>query len=105
MYVNDVNGDGKNDIVTSLAHDYGIFWLEHTATGWAKHVIDDSWSQPHALTLIDLNGDGRKDIITGKRFMAHNGRDPGEKRTARHLLVRNREARTRKTRFLGQARD
>jgi hypothetical protein len=28
---------------------------------------------------VDLNGDGRKDILTGKRYMAHNGRDPGER--------------------------
>jgi hypothetical protein len=28
---------------------------------------------------VDLNWDGRKDLITGKRYMAHNGRDPGER--------------------------
>ena len=44
-----------------------------------KHVIDESWSQPHAMTLADINGDGRKDLLTGKRYMAHNGRDPGER--------------------------
>jgi hypothetical protein len=46
---------------------------------WEKHLIDDSWSQPHALVLVDLNGDGRPDILTGKRYMAHNGKDPGER--------------------------
>jgi hypothetical protein len=80
MYVYDVNGDGRNDIVTSMAHDYGIFWMERGADwGWTKRLVDDAWSQSHALTLVDLNGDGRKDILTGKRFMAHNGHDPGEK--------------------------
>jgi len=80
MYVMDVNGDGRNDIVTSKAHDYGVFWMEQgPGNKWTKHDIDDSWSQSHAMTLADLNGDGRKDLITGKRFMAHNGRDPGEK--------------------------
>lgn len=78
--VMDVNGDKRPDIVTSAAHDYGIFWLERTADGkFTKHLIDDSWSQAHAMTLADLNGDGRKDLVTGKRFMAHNGHDPGEK--------------------------
>jgi hypothetical protein len=43
-----------------------------------KHVIDESWSQPHALTLVDLNGDGKMELLTGKRFMAHDGHDPGE---------------------------
>ena len=80
MHVMDVNGDGRNDVVTSHAHDYGVFWFEQLEGGkWAKRVIDESWSQAHALTLIDLNGDGRKDILTGKRYMAHNGRDPGER--------------------------
>lgn len=80
LYVMDVNGDGRNDIVTSMAHNYGVFWVEQGEGGkWIRHVIDDSWSQPHAMTLVDLNGDGRKDLVTGKRFMAHNGRDPGER--------------------------
>jgi len=79
MHVLDVNGDGRNDIVTSLAHNYGFFWMEQTGNGWTKRMIDDSWSQPHAVTMIDLNGDGRMDFVTGKRYMAHNGRDPGER--------------------------
>jgi hypothetical protein len=80
MYVMDVNADGRNDIVTSKAHDYGVFWMEQgPGNKWTRRDIDDSWSQSHAMTLADLNGDGRKDLITGKRFMAHNGKDPGEK--------------------------
>jgi hypothetical protein len=80
MYAFDVNEDKRIDVLTSNAHDYGIFWLEQAADDtWTKRVIDDSWSQAHALTLVDLNGDGRKDILTGKRYMAHNGRDPGER--------------------------
>jgi len=80
IHVMDVNGDGRADIVTSLAHNYGIFWMEKGKSGeWTKHLIDDSWSQPHAVVLVDMNGDGRKDLLTGKRYMAHNGHDPGER--------------------------
>jgi hypothetical protein len=80
IYVRDVNGDGRPDLVTSMAHNYGIFWVEHKADGtWMQHMIDDSWSQAHAVTLIDFRGKGNIGLLTGKRFMAHNGRDPGER--------------------------
>lgn len=80
IYVADVNGDGKSDVVTSMGHDYGVFWLEKQADGkWAKRMIDDSWSQPHATTLVDFRGKGNLGLLTGKRYMAHNGHDPGER--------------------------
>lgn len=78
--VYDVNGDGLNDLVTSSAHKLGIFWYEQVREGGAirfkKHLIDDSWSQAHSITLADIDGDGLLDLVTGKRFMAHNGGDP-----------------------------
>jgi hypothetical protein len=80
IYVADVNGDGRPDLITSMAHDYGIFWLEHKANGaWEKHIIDDSWSQSHAVTLVDFRGTHNIGLLTGKRYMAHNGHDPGER--------------------------
>jgi hypothetical protein len=84
IYALDINGDKLSDLVTSLGHDYGILWFEQrrNASGertWDKHVVDNSWSQAHALSLADLNGDGQPELVTGKRFMAHNGRDPGER--------------------------
>jgi len=80
IHVLDLNRDGRNDLLTSLAHDYGIFWMERAADGrWLRHVIDESWSQAHALSLADLDGDGHPDFVTGKRYMAHNGKDAGER--------------------------
>jgi hypothetical protein len=85
MYVLDINGDGRMDILTTAAHDYGIFWFEQMPAEpgkdpvWVRHTIDNSWSQAHASQLVDLNGDGQLDLVTGKRYMAHNGTDPGEK--------------------------
>jgi putative heme-binding domain-containing protein len=79
MYVFDFDGDGDNDVVGSSAHRRGIWWYEQQPDAkWATHMIDDSIAQTHALILADMNGDGLPDLVTGKRYYAHNGRDPGE---------------------------
>ena len=81
IWVYDVNGDGLNDIICSDAHHYGIFWYEQVRRGaeitWKQHTIDDTWTQAHSITLADIDGDGIPELITGKRFLAHNGNDPG----------------------------
>jgi len=85
ILVYDVNGDGLNDIITSSAHGYGIFWYEQVRHGndiaFKQHLIDRSWSQAHSLVLADLDGCGVPELVTGKRFMAHNGGDPDENGT------------------------
>src|SRR2546430_2526776 len=88
MYAYDVNGDGLNDVVTSFAaHGYGLVWYEQVRTNgeitFKQHVILNTeqkpspnpygvtFSQLHAVDLVDMDGDGLKDIVTGKRFWAH----------------------------------
>jgi len=82
MIVFDVNGDGLNDVISSSAHKYGIWWHEQVkdkdgTISWKEHEIYNKISQTHALALQDINGDGHPDLITGKRYFAHNGGDPG----------------------------
>lgn len=79
----DITGNGLMDLIVGQAHDYGLAWWEQKkdAKGnrnWVKHDIDIIASQYHDLWLADLDGDGELELITGKRYMAHNGRDPGE---------------------------
>lgn len=84
MIVTDLDQDGDSDIIIGKGHDYGLSWWEQTeadkSTGklnFQTHEIDSSYSQPHCLAWVDLDGDGNKDLITGKRYYAHNSRDPG----------------------------
>ena len=82
MQVLDLNGDGRNDVIWGTGHDYGLYWMEQRppvgdSTVWEKHLIDDSWSQVHAMTWADLDGNGMGELITGKRVWAHLGKDPG----------------------------
>ena len=77
----DVNHDGKLDLIYGQGHGYGLYWLEQAGTPahpqWIRHTIDESFSQSHALALIDLDGDGTPELITGKRYRGHSGGDPG----------------------------
>jgi hypothetical protein len=87
MAVYDVNGDGLNDVVTSLnAHGWGLAWFEQKrdAQGqisFVKHMIMDdfstknaggvAFSELHGTTYADVDGDGIPDFIVGKRYWSH----------------------------------
>jgi hypothetical protein len=86
MYVYDFDADGDQDVLASSAHNYGLWWCEQIGQGdstvWRRHLIHDQFSQTHGLALSDLDGDDLPDLVTGKRYFAHNGKDPGGKEQA-----------------------
>ena len=82
VVVADVNQDGRNDLIVGQGHSYGLDWYEQKRDGklikFIKHAIDPFQSQYHTMEWADIDNDGQMELITGKRYRAHNGRDPGD---------------------------
>lgn len=80
--IEDINADGKSEIIVGNAHGYGLDWWEQKIEGgkrtWIKHPIDPFNAQFHDLQWLDIDGDGKPELITGKRHRAHCGAEPGE---------------------------
>jgi len=104
MVVFDADGDGDNDVVSSSAHDYGIWWFEQLPGGngekFHMQEITKKYSQTHAIRLADINRDGVTDFLTGKRYFAHNGRDPGANEPAVVLWFETRRQANGRVRFI-----
>jgi len=87
MGVYDVNGDGLNDVVTSLqAHGWGLAWFEQKRASngeisFVEHMVMNGYgdknaggvtfSELHGSAIADVDGDGIPDFIVGKRFWSH----------------------------------
>lgn len=91
MFAYDVDGDGDNDVITSLAaHAFGLAWYEQVRNegqiSFRRHLImgqspaDNRYglvfSELHSLNLVDMDGDGLKDIVTGKTYYSHHQHAP-----------------------------
>ena len=89
MIAYDVNNDGKNDVIASSAHQFGIWWFERSSdkdgeTAFVQHdLFPDLVSETHAMIAADINGDGLKDLVTGKRFWSHGRSEAGSDKPAR----------------------
>ena len=82
MFVDDWNNDGRSDLFWAAAHDYGVhLWnglgKQNGELAFDDQPIDPRTAQLHAMTRVDIDDDGDLDVVAGRRYRAHNGKDPG----------------------------
>ena len=95
LVVVDVDGDGLNDIISSSAHKYGIWWHKQRPDGsfTRMDLFPKLVSETHALALVDLDRDGTADFVSGKRWWSHGRSEPGsEQNPAIYLFKGSRNS-------------
>ena len=94
VYIGDQTGDGIADVLFGVPHNYGLKLLKGQGANnegelaFESHTLDASFSQLHAIHYADIDGDGKDELISGKRYRAHNGKDPGQTMVCKSCTTR-----------------
>jgi len=79
MYVADLDGDGRGEVLSTSAHNYGFWWHrpegDAAAPTFKTETLDKTIFETHSANYVDLDGDGRRELVTGQRFGAHGFKD------------------------------
>ncbi len=101
MFAYDMDGDGTNDVISSSAHKFGIWWHKQKpdSTFQKMDLFPKLVSETHAAHFKDIDGDGRPDLITGKRWWSHGKAEPGSDGPAIIYWLKNTKGEDGLTKF------
>jgi hypothetical protein len=112
MFAYDVDGDGVNDILSTNAHKFGIYFhrqIPKPKPGQASFEKVELYgrlvSETHAAHFVDIDGDGMNDLVTGKRWWSHGRSEPGSSWDARVYWFKATKEKDGFTSFLPQLID
>ncbi|HMO36936.1 MAG TPA: VCBS repeat-containing protein, partial [Gemmatales bacterium] len=79
MFAIDMDNDGKPDVITTSAHQFGIWMFKQQSENKfeKRDLFPQLLSETHAAHFVDIDGDGLQDLITGKRWWSHGRAEPG----------------------------
>ena len=94
MVVRDFDGDGQQDLLWGAAHNYGlVLWTADEASTdpdksltFSEQTLDPAIAQLHTLAEADFDGDGIDEVVSGRRYRAHNGKDPGSDEPLQYVI-------------------
>jgi len=64
VFTDDLDWDGDNDIITTLAESNSVQWYRNDGDSFARETIGDDFTQaPECASVADIDGDGDRDVI------------------------------------------
>ena len=71
VVVDDIDGDGQNEVACGLKEDgvEKIVWFKKTGDEWKRYDVDTACTgHAHDLLCVDIDGDGEKELVANAAY-------------------------------------